>query len=87
MNCNSIEAVIIPATVGTDDGLVGAYVFAGCDRLSTIEIHNHWIGAHMFDNEDNFPEDFDITKEDYEKRTEKTFGGGFPVFPSADLCG
>ncbi len=66
MNCNSIEAVIIPATVGTDDGLVGAYVFAGCDRLSTIEIHNHWIGAHMFDNEDNFPEDFDITKEDYE---------------------
>ncbi|MDE7214158.1 MAG: leucine-rich repeat domain-containing protein, partial [Anaeroplasmataceae bacterium] len=66
MNCNSIVAVRIPSYVGTNDGTVGAYVFAGCDRLASIEINNHWIGAHMFDNEDNFPVDFDIEKEDYE---------------------
>ena len=68
-NCNRISTITISASVGVDgeyEGLVGEYVFADCDSLSSITINNHWIGAHMFDNSDNFPEDFDYDT-DYPK--------------------
>ncbi|MDE7384948.1 MAG: leucine-rich repeat domain-containing protein, partial [Anaeroplasmataceae bacterium] len=57
-NCNAITYLEIPESVGTGDGVVGEYVFAGTDSLSELVIKNHWIGAHMFDNLDNFPDDF-----------------------------